>query len=89
MRLGPINRRDRPRLAELLAATGAFNADEVQVALSLFDVSSRRTQPIVSSRKAQPTVSSRRAKPTVSSRRAKPCRDLPFLLRSPHHAQPA
>jgi ribosomal protein S18 acetylase RimI-like enzyme len=39
MRLGPLHRRDRPRLAELLAATGAFNADEVQVALSLFDVS--------------------------------------------------
>ncbi len=39
MRLGPLDRRDRPRLAELLAATGAFNADEVQVALSLFDVS--------------------------------------------------
>lgn len=39
MRLGPLSRRDRPRLAELLAATGAFNADEVQVALSLFDVS--------------------------------------------------
>ena len=39
MRLGPLARRDRPRLAELLAATGAFNADEVQVALSLFDVS--------------------------------------------------
>ena len=39
MRLGPLARRDRPRLAELLAATGAFNADEIQVALSLFDVS--------------------------------------------------
>src|SRR5690349_13842757 len=39
MRLGPISRRDRPRLAELLAATGAFNDDEVQVALGLFDVS--------------------------------------------------
>ena len=39
MRLGPLSRRDRPRLAELLAATGAFNADEVEVALSLFDVS--------------------------------------------------
>jgi GNAT superfamily N-acetyltransferase len=39
MRLGPLRRRDRPRLAELLAATGAFNADEVEVALSLFDVS--------------------------------------------------
>jgi ribosomal protein S18 acetylase RimI-like enzyme len=43
MRLGPLARRDRPRLAELLAATGAFNADEVQVALSLFDLSSRRS----------------------------------------------
>ena len=40
MRMGPLSRRDRPRLAELLAATGAFNTDEVQVALSLFDVSS-------------------------------------------------
>jgi ribosomal protein S18 acetylase RimI-like enzyme len=40
MRLGPISPRDRPRLAELLAATGAFNADEIQVALSLLDVSS-------------------------------------------------
>lgn len=40
MRLGQISRRDRPRLAELLAATGAFNAEEVQVALSLFDVES-------------------------------------------------
>lgn len=39
MRLGPLVRRDRPRLAELLAATGAFSGDEVQVALSLFDVS--------------------------------------------------
>jgi ribosomal protein S18 acetylase RimI-like enzyme len=39
MRLGPLTRRDRPRLAELLAATGAFNSDEVHVALSLFDVS--------------------------------------------------
>lgn len=39
MRLGPLSRRDRPRLAELLAATGAFNADEREVALSLFDVS--------------------------------------------------
>lgn len=40
MRLGPLARRDRPRLAELLAATGAFNSDEVEIALSLFDVSS-------------------------------------------------
>ena len=55
MRLGPISRRDRPRLAELLAATGAFNADEVQVALSLLDVSSRTS--------ASDDVSSRGAKP--------------------------
>ena len=39
MRLGPLSRRDRPRLAELLAATGAFNAEEIEVALGLFDVS--------------------------------------------------
>ena len=39
MRLGPISRRDRPRLAELLASTGAFNAEEVEVALSLVDLS--------------------------------------------------
>jgi ribosomal protein S18 acetylase RimI-like enzyme len=45
MRLGPISRRDRPRLAELLAATGAFSPDEVQVALSLLDVSSRTRDP--------------------------------------------
>ena len=55
MRLGQLSRRDRPRLAELLAATGAFNPDEIQVALSLFDVSldeasSRTEQPRVSSR---------------------------------------
>jgi GNAT superfamily N-acetyltransferase len=50
MRLGQISRRDRPRLAELLAATGAFSADEVQVALSLFDLS----QEEVSSREAKP-----------------------------------
>jgi GNAT superfamily N-acetyltransferase len=50
MRLGQISRRDRPRLAELLAATGAFSADEVQVALSLFDLS----QEEVSSREATP-----------------------------------
>jgi len=43
MRLGPLARRDRPRLAELLEATGAFNADEVQVALSLLDLSSGRS----------------------------------------------
>ncbi|HEX5971490.1 MAG TPA: GNAT family N-acetyltransferase [Gemmatimonadaceae bacterium] len=50
MRLGQISRRDRPRLAELLAATRAFNTDEIQVALSLFDLS----QEEVSSREAKP-----------------------------------
>ena len=50
MRLGQLSRRDRPRLAELLAATGAFNPDEIQVALSLFDLS----QEEVSSREAKP-----------------------------------
>jgi len=40
MRLGPLSRRDRPRLAELLAATGAFNEDEIEVALSLLDAGS-------------------------------------------------
>ena len=61
MRLGPVSHRDRPRLAELLAATGAFNAEEVQVALSLLDVSSRTS--------ASEDVSSR----TSDSE----CRDLP------------
>jgi ribosomal protein S18 acetylase RimI-like enzyme len=46
MRLGPLTRRDRPRLAEVLAATGAFNPDEIQVALSLFDVSSPTSDPL-------------------------------------------
>jgi ribosomal protein S18 acetylase RimI-like enzyme len=41
MRLGPLRSHDRARLAELLVATGAFHADEVDVALSLFDLSSR------------------------------------------------
>jgi ribosomal protein S18 acetylase RimI-like enzyme len=41
MRLGQLGPRDRPRLAELLVATGAFHADEVEVALSLFDLSRR------------------------------------------------
>ena len=39
MRIGPLRLMDRARLAEILVATAAFNADEVQVALSLFDVS--------------------------------------------------
>ena len=39
MRIGPLRLVDRARLAEILVATAAFNADEVNVALSLFDVS--------------------------------------------------
>jgi ribosomal protein S18 acetylase RimI-like enzyme len=42
MRLGQLRPHDRARLAELLVATGAFHADEVEVALSLFDLSSRQ-----------------------------------------------
>jgi ribosomal protein S18 acetylase RimI-like enzyme len=41
MRLGQLRLRDRARLAELLVATGAFHTDEVEVALSLFDLSRR------------------------------------------------
>ena len=41
MHLGQLRQRDRARLAELLVATGAFHTDEVDVALSLFDLSSR------------------------------------------------
>jgi ribosomal protein S18 acetylase RimI-like enzyme len=36
-RFGALDSRHRDRLAEILAATGAFNADEVAVALELFD----------------------------------------------------
>jgi ribosomal protein S18 acetylase RimI-like enzyme len=39
MRIGPLRPEHRARLAELLVSTKAFNADEVQVALSLFDLS--------------------------------------------------
>jgi ribosomal protein S18 acetylase RimI-like enzyme len=39
MHIGQLRPRDRARLAELLVATGAFHADEVEVALSLFDLS--------------------------------------------------
>ena len=39
MRIGPLRLVDRARLAEILVSTAAFNADEIQVALSLFDVS--------------------------------------------------
>jgi ribosomal protein S18 acetylase RimI-like enzyme len=36
--IGPLRPDDRARLAELLVATGAFHADEVEIALSLFDL---------------------------------------------------
>jgi ribosomal protein S18 acetylase RimI-like enzyme len=36
--IGQLRPDDRARLAELLVATGAFHADEVEVALSLFDL---------------------------------------------------
>jgi ribosomal protein S18 acetylase RimI-like enzyme len=39
MRIAPLRVADRARLSQLLVSTGAFNADEVQVALSLFDLS--------------------------------------------------
>ncbi len=39
MRLGPLRPGDRAPLAELLLSTGAFGANEVEVALSLFDLS--------------------------------------------------
>jgi GNAT superfamily N-acetyltransferase len=69
MRLGPIARRDRPRLAELLAATGAFNPDEIQVALSLFDVSlSEKESP--RTRDASVGASRRSDTDEVSSRRS-------------------
>jgi ribosomal protein S18 acetylase RimI-like enzyme len=38
MHIGQLRLPDRARLAELLVATGAFHADEVDVALSLFDL---------------------------------------------------
>jgi ribosomal protein S18 acetylase RimI-like enzyme len=39
MRIAPLRPDHRARLADLLVATRAFSGDEVQVALSLFDVS--------------------------------------------------
>ena len=41
MRIGPLRPENRSRLAELLVETGAFHADEVDVALSLFDLAHR------------------------------------------------
>ena len=40
MEIGTLRPDHRARLAELLEATDAFNADEVEIALSLFDLSS-------------------------------------------------
>lgn len=37
MEIGPLRASNRSRLAELLVATGAFHAAEVEIALSLFD----------------------------------------------------
>jgi ribosomal protein S18 acetylase RimI-like enzyme len=39
MRIAPLRATDRARLSQLLVSTGAFNAEEVEVALSLFDLS--------------------------------------------------
>ena len=41
MLIGQLRSHHRARLAELLVDTGAFHADEVEVALSLFDLSLR------------------------------------------------
>ena len=41
MRIGQLRPENRARLAELLVNTGAFHADEVEVALSLFDLAHR------------------------------------------------
>lgn len=38
MEIGQLRVSHRSRLAELLVATGAFNADEIEIALSLFDL---------------------------------------------------
>ena len=38
MKIGPLRPHDRARLAELLVATGAFHDEEIDVALSLFDL---------------------------------------------------
>ena len=38
MRIGQLRPENRARLAELLVDTGAFHTDEVEVALSLFDL---------------------------------------------------
>jgi GNAT superfamily N-acetyltransferase len=45
MRIGPLRPQHRAPLSALLAATRAFGADEIQVALSLFDLSSGSDGP--------------------------------------------
>jgi GNAT superfamily N-acetyltransferase len=42
MEIGQLRASNRSRLAELLVATGAFHADEIEIALSLFDLEMTR-----------------------------------------------
>jgi GNAT superfamily N-acetyltransferase len=42
MEIGQLRASNRSRLAELLVATGAFHTDEIEIALSLFDVEMTR-----------------------------------------------
>ena len=42
MEIGQLRASNRSRLAELLVATGAFRGDEIDIALSLFDVEMSR-----------------------------------------------
>jgi ribosomal protein S18 acetylase RimI-like enzyme len=42
MEIGRLRASNRSRLAELLVATGAFHDDEIEIALSLFDVEMSR-----------------------------------------------
>jgi ribosomal protein S18 acetylase RimI-like enzyme len=45
MHIGQLRPHHRARLAELLVDTGAFHTDEVEVALSLFDLSNATPDP--------------------------------------------
>jgi ribosomal protein S18 acetylase RimI-like enzyme len=42
MEIGQLRASNRSRLAELLVATGAFHSDEIEIALSLFDLEMRQ-----------------------------------------------